>query len=112
MQKVNHDYFNDGVLYYGALKTVRDDNRKRSEDIFAVQGKLFYQEMSVREQDYMLVNAIGGNLTLKIKTPYRKEAQVYQKVKIGTDIYDVITIDPDRNVRLFWYLEKSGDDNE
>ncbi|HEM1553577.1 TPA: phage head closure protein, partial [Listeria monocytogenes] len=51
MQKVNHDTFNDGVLFYGISETLRDSNRKRIGTNFVSKGKLFYEEVSMRDQD-------------------------------------------------------------
>lgn len=112
MQKVNHDTFSDGVLHYGLSETIRDTNRKRIGTNFVSKGKLFYEEISMRDQDVMRINAMGKDLNLKIKTPYRKEAVSYQKIQIEGVEYDVSYIDKDRNVRLFWYLTRSGDEIE
>ncbi|EEO6590791.1 phage head closure protein [Listeria monocytogenes] len=112
MQKVSHDTFNDGVLFYGISETVRDSNRKRIGANFVAKGKLFYEEMSMRDQDVMRINAMGKDLNLKIKTHYRKEATSYQKIQIEGIQYEVSYLDKDRNVRLFWYLTRSGDENE
>ncbi|HEM2472322.1 TPA: phage head closure protein, partial [Listeria monocytogenes] len=40
------------------------------------------------------------------------EATSYQKIQIEGVQYEVSYIDKDRNVRLFWYLTRSGDENE
>ncbi|EUJ56630.1 phage head closure protein [Listeria fleischmannii] len=109
MQKVNHDCYNDGILNYGTLQTIRTNNGRRATDkVFNSSGFLHFEEMSIREQDRIVCGAMDSILDLKVKTPFRKEARTCKKVKAYGSIYDVITIDKDAT-RLFWYLQKAGD---
>ncbi|PNP90623.1 hypothetical protein BMT55_11630 [Listeria newyorkensis] len=110
MQKVTHNSYNDGVLHYGRVTTIRTaSGRRQSEKRFVATEKLFYEEMSIRQEDRILCGTMGNVLDLKVKTPFRQGARTHQKVRINEQVYDVITIDADRHVRLFWYLQKVGD---
>ncbi|MBC1247345.1 phage head closure protein [Listeria booriae] len=110
MQKVAHNSYNDGVLHYGRVTTIRTvSGRRQSEKKFVPVEKLFYEEMSIRQEDRFLCGTMENVLDIKVKTPFRQGAKTYQKVQINEQVYDVITIDADRHVRLFWYLQKVGD---
>ncbi|EUJ22985.1 phage head-tail adaptor [Listeria grandensis FSL F6-0971] len=92
------------------MTTIRTvSGRRQSEKKFVPVEKLFYEEMSIRQEDRILCGTMGSILDIKVKTPFRQGAKTYQKVQINEQVYDVITIDADRHVRLFWYLQKVGD---
>ncbi|MED4492827.1 phage head closure protein [Heyndrickxia coagulans] len=109
--------FNDGVLTYGAYKTIRTESRKVTGKQFVEQGRLFYREMSVRESDYLQFGAMGSTLDLKVKTPMPPALRKIDKdkliVRIDGDDFNIITVDRDANY-LYFYLHKvdGGDKNE
>jgi len=114
MNKQIRETLNDGVLFYGRNITQRSATGKNIGTEFKQEGKLHYQEMSHREQDYRLVDALTSTLDLKVKTYYPPNFKNIQKtdliVRIGTTQYEVIRADPDKvRVYLFLYLQKVGE---
>lgn len=108
-----HDPFNDGFMTFGHNKT-RYSGKKAIGKDFEKSGTLAYTEMSARDQDYSLVDALGSKLDLKLKTmyPVHMEKSLLNKyiVHILGVSYETVKIDRDRNKGLlFWYLQKVGD---
>ena len=114
MNKRIRESLNDGILFYGHNTTKRSATGKNIGTEFKQEGKLHYQEMSHREQDYRLVDALTSTLDLKVKTYYPPDFKNIQKtdliVRIGSIQYEVIRADPDKErVYLFLYLQKVGE---
>lgn len=109
---VTHDPFNDGFMTYGQDVTLYE-LKKKIGTRFEQSGVLAFTEMSVRDQDYTLVDALSGTLDLKLKTmyPIHLESKLVNKMTVhvkGTR-YETIKVDRDRNKDyLFWYLQKVG----
>ncbi|WP_244913442.1 phage head closure protein [Heyndrickxia sporothermodurans] len=110
------EVFNDGLLKYGAYKTIRSDSRKVIGKQFEEQGRLFYKELSVRDRDYLDFGSMGSTLDMKVKTPMPPSLRKIDKdnliVQIDGDDYTIITTDRDSNY-LYFYLHKTdGEANE
>ncbi|KGR88403.1 hypothetical protein [Lysinibacillus odysseyi] len=107
------DSLNDGFAYYGTKETRRSERGKRIGEKFVEMGRLAYQEMSSREQDFDLVQAMSRALDLKIRTlrPPHLDRATLSKLKMVIDgiEYDVIRVDSDREKRyLYFYLQEVG----
>lgn len=106
--------FNDGMLQYGAYKTRRNENRKRTGRVFVPQGQLPFRILNARDSDYTECGTLGSSLDLKIKTPtppmLRNKVLNQFKVKIENDEYDVIKGDRDKYY-LYFYLHRVGVNN-
>ncbi|GGD05404.1 phage head closure protein [Pontibacillus salipaludis] len=117
VQKPIHQVFNDGYLYYGRDVTQRSGVGKRIGEEFVQEGKLAYQLMDGREQDYEMANTMGSSLDLKVKTPYPPSfinvRKSNLKVRINQIEYSVIYVDFDHSRRLlYFYLQEVGAVNE
>ncbi|MBS4171940.1 phage head closure protein [Bacillus sp. FJAT-49736] len=117
MSEYQRETFNDGVLRYGHKTTQRSETRKRIGEKFQEEGKLFYREMSYRESDYSLADALGSKLDLKVKTLFPPSFRKIDKNKLIVLIDDVeyesINVDHDSSkMYLFFYLQKVGGRNE
>ncbi|NCG67800.1 phage head closure protein [Bacillus coagulans] len=116
MERVR-ETFNDGVLTYGAYKTIRTESRKVTGKQFVEQGRLFYRALSVRESDYLQFGAMGSTLDLKVKTQMPPALRQIDKdkliVRIADQDFNIITVDRD-NHYLYFYLHKvdGGEKNE
>lgn len=100
-------------MVYGQNKT-RYSLKKAVGKDFEKSGTLTFTEMSARDQDYTLVNALGSTLDMKVKTMYPFHLEKILANKFAVHIkgveYETIKIDRDRNKEsLFWYLKKVGD---
>lgn len=110
--KITHDPFNDGFLTYGS-NVNQYDGKKLIGKRFEATGVLAFTEMSARDQDYSLVDALSATLDLKLKTmyPIHLEVSLINKmtVRVKGIEYETIKVDRDRNKEhLFWYLQKVG----
>lgn len=109
---IKHDPFNDGFLTFGKNETQYVGKKSVGKN-FESLGVLAFTEMSARDQDYSLVDALSGTLDLKLKTMYpaHMESKLINKmpVRLKGIEYETIKVDRDRNKEhLFWYLQKVG----
>lgn len=109
--------FNDGVLSFGRRVTQRSATGKKIGEAFVEEGRLFYREMSHREADYRLVDALDSSLDIKVKTLYpptfRKIDRSKLVIRIGNDEYETIQVDSDATKSyLYFYLQRVGGSNE
>lgn len=109
--------FNDGVLSFGHRVTQRSETGKKIGETFMEEGRLFYREMSHREADYRLVDALGSSLDIKVKTMYPPSFRTVDcnrlVIHIGEDEYETIRVDTDETKSyLYFYLQKVGNSNE
>lgn len=65
---------------------------------------LCFSEESMRERDQELANQIGIKVTLKVRTPYLQGVTVKQVAVIGSRLYDIVRVDPQKQTQLFIYL--------
>lgn len=116
MKKHHKEVFNDGYLTYGTNETKRSANRSVIGTEFVAAGTLAFKEMSARESDYTLANAMDSKLDLKVKTLYPPSFQTIDKDKLVVRLreteFDVIKVDPDNtNGFLYFYLQRVGGHN-
>lgn len=112
-----HHVFNDGYLFYGHREVKRNDTGKRVGEAFEKEGKLAFELMSARDQDYALAGYQNANLDLKVRTMYppKFEKTSLSKLKCLIDEieYDVIKVDWDNDRHyLFFYLQEVGVSDE
>ena len=108
-----YDALNDGWAYYGTKETQRSERGKRIGEKFVAMGRLAYQEMSSREQDFGIMQTMSRSLDLKIRTlrPPHLSRATLSKLKMVIDgiEYDVVRADSDREKRyLYFYLQEVG----
>lgn len=111
--QTHRETFNDGLLRYGHKVTQRTETGKRVGETFNEEGTLHFREMSYRESDYQLADALSSRLDLKVKTPYPPSFRKIDKnkliVRIDTQEYEVITVDHDASkLYLYFYLQRVG----
>lgn len=104
---------NDGFVQYGTKETRRSEKGKRIGDTFLSHGRLAYEEMSCRDEDYQLAQVMSKSLDIKIKTLYPPSLRNVKKSKLTVVInsveYDVIKCDTDRAKNyLYFYLQEVG----
>ncbi len=110
MMKSKRKSYNDGVIeLYSEIPKATDFAAKknaRSISDLTYIAKLAFAEVSRRDQDVIFAEALGRNLTVKLKTPYLSSALSTHKVVLGQYLYDIIKLDQDRkNQELYFYLE-------
>ena len=109
-----HNALNDGFLIYGTDETIQSAKGKNIGETFKRMGRLAYQEMSARDEDYEMAQNINSSvLNLKVRTlcppSLWKGNRSNLKVIIDNMKYDVIKADSDREKRyLYFYLQEVG----
>lgn len=106
-KNLKHSTYNDGVLYYGKVKTVHGKGNKKIGEDFIGEGKLYFEQLSARDSDNITANAIGYTIDKKVKTHYCPILKTSHKVKINGLLFDVVRLDNDR-VNSFIYLQRAG----
>ena len=101
--KYTHDELNSGQLSYGSDKHTRDAAGKRTGSTFEIAGVLNFKNMSLRESDYNLYDAIDKVIARKVKVYYVPGIEKNHKVILEGEKYDITRIDPD-NEKTFLYL--------
>lgn len=109
-----HNALNDGFLTYGIDENIQSAKGKNIGERFNSMGRLAYQELSCRDEDYVMAQNINSSvLNLKVRTlcppSLMKVSKSNLKVIIDNIKYDVIKVDSDREKRyLFFYLQEVG----
>lgn len=100
----------DGCLMYGRVDVKRDQNNKLIGRDPVFYGRLFFDQCSIREQDYTYFDSTHLIHAKKVKTYYLKNALGSTKVLMDDLIYDVTRIDPDKERKyMYWYLQRTDD---
>ena len=111
---MNNDALNDGFLVYGMDENIQSAKGKSIGERFQRIGHLAYQELSCRDEDYVMAQNINSSvLNLKVRTLFppnlRKVSKSNLKVVIDNIKYDVIKTDTDKDKRyLFFYIQEVG----
>lgn len=100
--------FNDGVMFFGEIKTLLNATKKKIGEEFTQKGKLFFKELSARESDVITANNQGYRIDKKIQTYFRQEVSRKNKVKINNELFDIKSLDSDKEF-MYIYLQKVGD---
>ncbi len=115
IQKQIHEIPNDGFLLYGKDVSARAPNGKAISKQFIKQGKLAFEELNARDQDYQYAGAMGATLDIKLKTycpPDLVKGNLSSlKCVIDGIKYDVIKADRGKGY-IYFYLQKVGELNE
>lgn len=106
-KRLKHSTYNDGVLYYGKIESIFNENRKKMGEDFIVKGSLYFEQMSARDSDILQASNMGYVVDLKLKVPYRPEISSKDKVKIGTKMYDIQKFDSTSDY-IYLYLQRVG----
>lgn len=111
MKKLKFDVFNNGLLEFGDLVESVDENLNAlDEKEFTVKGRLFFNYMSIRQEDKLKFDDTGFKLTLKIKTPYIDKLVSSHIIKINGQYYSILKIDPSLEQScLYLYLSELND---
>lgn len=106
--KHNGDELNDGLLYYGTKRTVRDSNKRIIDTEFIEAGKLYYKIKSFKYDDFKQYFGIDIKIDLKVKTYNVRDIDDVHLIKINNEYYDITSIDKADRF-LYLYLSKRRD---
>ncbi|WP_107838391.1 head-tail adaptor protein [Metasolibacillus meyeri] len=102
------DKLNDGFLQYGKKETERSERGKRIGEIFIPLGKLAFEEMTCRDEDYSFAHSMNSILSLKVRTLYPPNLRGISKNKLKVVVneieYDVIKVDKNKEKSYLYFL--------
>lgn len=104
--KVKHDTYNDGFIYYGSIKIIRNKNMVKTGEQLEEIGVLPFERATIRDSDNVVADSLGYTINEKIKVPYR-ELPKNIKITINNDkeVYDVVKKDSSDKRSLYIYLQ-------
>ena len=103
MIKQKFETYNDGLLYYGAYIESYDTDGYIKGREFTMTGKLFFNMLSIREEDRYSFDSEESKISLKIKVRKNNFIKTYHIIKINNDLYNIKNTDPDKN-NIYLYL--------
>ena len=105
--KNNGEELNDGVLFYGTKKTIRNEEKKIVGTEFIEDGRLYYKIKSFRYDDYRQYFGIEKSIDLKVKTYCVRDIDKAHIIKIDEDYFDITSMDK-IDKYMYLYLSKKG----
>lgn len=109
-----HHTYNDGMLYYGKVKTIREEKtREKIGEKIEEEGKVPFSRATIRENDNQIAESLGYTIDVKVKVPHF-ENETDCKVKINEEflnnneeeVYDIIKKDIGTDKQIYIYLQK------
>lgn len=111
MKKIKFDNFNDGIVEFGEYKESYDiEGNALDEKEFIANGKLFYSNEYIREQDRLKFDNTGLKVSIKLKVPYMKLIKTSNVIKLNNEFYSIVKLDISNNNRsIYLYLTELVD---
>ncbi|MFI3210909.1 MAG: head-tail adaptor protein [Peptostreptococcaceae bacterium] len=110
MKIVKFDNYNDGVLVFGNIDILKDENLNELKKEFISKGKLFLSFKNLRFEDREKYDTEFSCVDLKVQTLLNKNIQSNSIVKINGILYEVVAVEPNliKN-RMYIYLKNYFD---
>ncbi|MCI2360408.1 head-tail adaptor protein, partial [Clostridioides difficile] len=111
MKKIKFDNFNDGIIEFGEYKESYDiEGNALDEKKFIVNGKLFYSNEYIREQDRLKFDNTGLKVSIKLKVPYMKLIKTSDVIKLNNEFYSIVKLDISNDkTSIYLYLSELVD---
>lgn len=102
-----HEVYNDGILYFGSIKILKNAKKEKIGEEIEIKGKRPFANVNVRDNDNIEADSLGYTIDKKIRIPISPLPQNI-KVKLNNydDIYEVKKRDSDDNKNIYLYLQK------
>ncbi len=107
IRKSYHETYNDGILYFGSIKILKNAKKEKIGEKIDIEGKRPFSNVSVRYSDNIEADALGYSIDKKIRIPFSPLPQnIKVKLNDSEDIYEVKKRDLDDNKNIYLYLQK------
>nr|DAV03337.1 MAG TPA: head tail joining protein [Caudoviricetes sp.] len=113
-----HETYNDGILYFGIIKILKNAKKEKIGEKIEMKGKRPFANVTIRNSDNNIADSLGYTIDKKVKIPFSPIPENI-KVKINNEdeIYEVKKCDSSDNKNIYLYLQKTsnkkvGDINE
>lgn len=116
MEKINfartnknyHEIYNDGILYFGSIKVIKNAKKEKIGEEILIKGKRPFAYVNIRDNDNIEADSLGYTIDKKVRIPLSPLPQnIKVKLNDNEDIYEVMKRDSDDRKSIYLYLQKS-----
>lgn len=116
MEKINfartnknyHEIYNDGILYFGSIKVIKNVKKEKIGEEILIKGKRPFAYVNIRDNDNIEADSLGYTIDKKVRIPLSPLPQnIKVKLNDNEDIYEVMKRDSDDRKNIYLYLQKS-----
>jgi hypothetical protein len=113
-----HETYNDGVLYFGIIKVIKNAKKEKIGEEIQLVGKRPFANVTIRDNDSNIADSLGYTIDKKVRIPMSNLPEnIKIKINNDNDIYEVKKRDTSDNKNIYLYLQnttnkKAGDINE
>jgi len=116
MEKINfartnknyHEIYNDGILYFGSIKVIKNAKKEKIGEEILIKGKRPFAYVNIRDNDNIEADSLGYTIDKKVRIPLSPLPQnIKVKLNDNEDIYEVMKRDSDDRKNIYLYLQKS-----
>lgn len=103
-----HEIYNDGVLYFGSIKVLKNAKKEKIGEEIEIMGKRPFAYVNIRDNDNIEADSLGYTIDKKIRIPLSPLPQsIKVKLNDNEDIYEVKKRDSDDRKNIYLYLQKA-----
>lgn len=103
-----HEIYNDGILYYGSIKVIKNAKKEKIGEEIQIIGKRPFSFVNIRDNDNIEADSLGYTIDKKIRIPLSPLPQnIKVKLNDNDNIYEVKKRDSDDRKNIYLYLQKS-----
>ena len=104
--KTYHETYNDGFLYYGIIKILKNSKKEKIGENIEIIGKRPFSYVTIRDSDNIEADSLGYTIDKKVKIPKSILPQnIKIKINNSDDIYEVKKRDSDTSKNIYLYLQ-------
>lgn len=102
-----HETYNDGILYFGSIKVLKNAKKEKIGESIEIKGKRNFSYVNIRDNDNIEADSLGYTIDKKIRIPLSPLPQnIKVKLNDSDDIYEVKKRDTDDRKNIYLYLQK------
>ncbi len=103
-----HETYNDGVLYFGSIKILKNAKKEKIGEEVEIKGKRPFSNVNIRDNDNIEADSLGYTIDKKVRIPLSPLPQnIKVKLNDEDDIYEVKKRDMDDRKNIYLYLQKA-----
>ncbi len=107
INKNYHETYNDGILYFGSIKVIKNAKKEKIGESIEIKGKRNFSYVNIRDNDNIEADSLGYTIDKKIRIPLSLLPQnIKVKLNDSDDIYEVKKRDTDDRKNIYLYLQK------
>ena len=107
-RKNYHETYNDGILYFGNIKILKNAKKEKVGEEIIMQGKRPFAYVNIRYSDNTIAESLGYTIDKKVRIPLSSLPEnIKIKINNDNDIYEVKKRDSSDNKNIYLYLQKA-----